>query len=151
MGKAVVSLAPKVWAITAPLRSYHVKMLTSPFSNFHRVEDHFYWWSQNFIFCMFQVKKPIEPRLYDGILFWETFLPGITISSQGKRIVVDRCNVTRLQRRVWLAVADDNKAPTAEAAELGADPPVRSGQHCLYLVGCARGLREKWWWSRFWG
>lgn len=29
---------------------------------------------------------------------------------QGKRIVVDRCNVTRLQRRVWLGVADENKA-----------------------------------------
>lgn len=33
--------------------------------------------------------------------------------SSGKRIVVDRCNVTRLQRRVWLGVADDNKASTA--------------------------------------
>lgn len=87
---------------------------------------------------------------YDGILFWVMFLPGITffrkISSQGKRIVVDRCNVTRLQRRVWLAVADDNKAPTAGAAELGADPLVRSGQHCVYLVGCARGLLGDGWW-----
>eukprot|EP00435_Cladocopium_sp_Y103_P031378 s1968_g7.t3 len=33
--------------------------------------------------------------------------------SSGKRIVVDRCNVTRLQRRVWLGVADENKASTA--------------------------------------
>lgn len=95
---------------------------------------------------MFQVKKPIEPRLYDGILFWVMFLPGITFfeqnSSQGKRIVVDRCNVTRLQRRVWLAVADDNKAPTPKLRSWELIPPVRSGQHCVYLVGCARGLRK---------
>ncbi|CAJ1376955.1 unnamed protein product [Effrenium voratum] len=31
----------------------------------------------------------------------------------GKRVVVDRCNVTRLQRRVWLAVADEHQASAA--------------------------------------
>ena len=129
MGKSVVSLAPKVWAITAPLRSYHVKMLILAFSNFHRVERSFLLVVSKFHLRHVSGQNRLNHVFCDGILFWETFLPGITffrkISSQGKRIVVDRCNVTRLQRRVWLAVADDNKAPTSET-ELRFVPELRS-------------------------
>lgn len=33
--------------------------------------------------------------------------------SSGQKVVIDRCNVTRLQRRVWLGVADENQASVA--------------------------------------
>ena len=37
-------------------------------------------------------------------------------SGQGQKVVIDRCNVTRLQRRVWLGVADENQANDAVCA-----------------------------------
>ncbi|CAE7560921.1 pnk1 [Symbiodinium natans] len=33
--------------------------------------------------------------------------------SGGQKVIIDRCNVTRLQRRVWLGVADENEASVA--------------------------------------
>ena len=66
---------------------------------------------------------------------------------QGQKVVIDRCNVTRLQRRVWLGVADENQAACAmQRRRRGATATAKTrqppGQCGLHLVRCARGRVE---------